>query len=177
VLYPVSGEPRREANQAIAAANGSRQTARRNAENFIDIADGVLKDLYDGKTTVGAKGALFGFIPGTSDWNQRISIDTLKANLGIDGLSEARRNSVDGSSGFGQLTGQELKRLEERVRSLSLAQTQEQFIDNLKKLREDYAAIIAKDGGEMTIEDYIGINRRTPVQTSSGRYTVEEVNQ
>jgi hypothetical protein len=177
VLYPVSGEPRREANQAIAAANGSRQTARRNAENFIDISDNILKDIYSGKSTAGAKGALLGFVPGTTYWDQRVSIDTLKANLGIDALFEARRNSANGSSGFGQLTQMELKRLEDRVRSLSLAQTEGQFVENLTKLREDYVNILNKDGGEMTIEDYIGINRPTSVQTSSGRYTVEEVNQ
>ena len=175
VLYPVTGEPKREADRTIAATNGARNTALNGAKNFIDVADGILTDISSGKTSAGAAASVLGYVPGTVYWNQRVSVDTLKANLGIDALFEARANSANGSSGFGQLTQMELKRLEDQVRSLSLAQTEEQFIDNLSELRTIYADIVEKDGGEMTIEDYIGVTRQEVVQTSSGNYTVEEL--
>jgi hypothetical protein len=176
VIFPVSGAPKREMDKAVSTANGSRRSALRMANNFVDIADGVLSDIASGKTSSGAATAFFGYIPGTSSWDQRVSVDTLKANLGIDSLAEARRNSVDGSSGFGQLTTMELQRLEDRIRSLSIAQSEEQFVENLRALREEYASIISRDGGEMTQEDYIGIPRNATVTTPSGRYVIEEMN-
>lgn len=173
VLYPVTGEPKREADRTIAAANGARMTALNGAKNFIDIADGILTDIASGKTSAGATASVLGYVPGTAYWNQRVSVETLKANLGIDALFEARANSANGSSGFGQLTQMELKRLEDQVRSLSLAQTEEQFIENLNQLRTVYSDIIEKDGGEMTIEDYIGVTRQEVVETPNGRFVIE----
>jgi len=116
-------------------------------------------------------------VPGTPYWDQRVSVDTLLSNLGIDALSESRASSVNGSSGFGQLTQSEMVLLKEKVRNLSLSQSQKQFTENLLAVRETYASMLAKDGGEMTMADYVGAPRQvsTIAAPSGTEYTVEVV--
>jgi len=177
VIYPVTGEPRQEANKAIAAANNARNMAKRSGENFIEVTDGILNDLNSGKTSTGAFAGVLGYVPGTPYWDQRVSVDTLLSNLGIDALSESRASSVNGSSGFGQLTQSEMVLLKEKVRNLSLSQSQKQFTENLLAVRETYATMLAKDGGEMSMADYVGAPRQvsTIAAPSGTEYTVEVV--
>lgn len=180
VPWPETGAPRREAESAISAYNQSKSNVLRKSDVIINTVDNILTSIAEGKTTTGAASAL-GYIPGTTWWNQRMNVDTLRANLGFGELQSMRSAAANGASGLGQLTERELSRLEALVGSLSTAQSEPQFVQRMNDIRTFYADLKQKytDLGDMTMEDYAGAPKAAQqrVTSPSGKaYTIEEVN-
>jgi hypothetical protein len=179
VPFPVSGAPRREAESAVSAYNQSKQNVLRKSDNVIGAVDRVLTSIADGKTDTGV-GAALGFVPGTTWWNQRMNVETIRANLGFGELQSLRAAAANGASGLGQLTERELSRLEALSGNLSLASTKEQFVSVLNEIREFYASVKNQYTSmpNMTIEQYAGApapTQQTVTTPSGAKYTVEEI--
>lgn len=180
VQYPVAGIALAKVRGEISAANRARENARTRTARSVGLIDGILGDVAVGKTKPGSTAALLGYVPGTPYWNQRVSLDTLKANLGISALFEARETSPNGSSGFGQLTTRELDRLETMLAPLSVAQTEEAFVAALSQVRAELSTILGSDKGAWDLDTYLGVPPATqPTATtitapSGNTYTIKQ---
>ena len=162
VMYPIIGSKASiEINGQVAAANQAGYMGKRRSESAITVIDRALEGLRNGETEVGIGGLILGAIPGTNEWNLKGDIDTVLANLGITQLQEMRTTSANGASGFGQLTQMELKRLEDRIRSLSRGQTREQQLDNLSFIREEFTTILGRAKDDWTVDSWLGIPSTT----------------
>jgi hypothetical protein len=168
VPWPASGAPRREAESSISAFNQSKNNVLRKSDVIISTVDNILESIAAGKTDTGAASVL-GYVPGTPWWNQRMNVDTLRANLGFGELQSMRAAAANGASGLGQLTERELSRLESLVGSLSTAQTRDQFVARMNDIRGFYAGLKTDYSarGDMTLEDYAGAPKSV--------FTIEEI--
>jgi hypothetical protein len=94
-------------------------------------------------------------------------------------LADIRAASVNGASGFGQLTQRELDRLEARLRSLSMKQSKGALEQNLIAIRNEFEMIKNRSKTNWTFDEYIGVARRPSetdvITTQSGNtYQVQK---
>jgi hypothetical protein len=85
----------------------------------------------------GLIGAARGMIPGTSAYDLRNDVTTIKANLGFSELQKMREASPTGGA-LGQVAVQELEALQSTVRSINPNQSRETIVANLEKVRNHY---------------------------------------
>ncbi len=90
-----------------------------------------------GTFTTGIPGAVTRKIPGTPAFDLNALVDSVKANIGFDTLTEMRQVSPTGGA-LGQVTERELQFLQSAVASLETAQSEAQVVNALKKLRTHY---------------------------------------
>ena len=74
-------------------------------------------------------------IGGTSAKDLASTLDTIKANLGFDELAQMRQESPTGGA-LGQVAVQEIQYLQAVVASLEQAQSKEQLVENLGKVKQ-----------------------------------------
>ena len=84
--------------------------------------------------------------------------------MGIGELESMRAASANGASGFGQLTAPELNLLKTRIRNLSVKQSRQQQIDNMKYIRERFAGMANGAKTDWTMDEWIGAAPRTGAQ-------------
>jgi hypothetical protein len=101
-----------------------------NVDKFIDEAVTQAGSL--GST--GFTGAMTRAIPGTPAYNLARKIDPIIANLGFDELQSMRDNSPTGGA-LGSIAVQELSMLQSTLGSLDTAQSGEQLIQHLSRLK------------------------------------------
>jgi len=89
----------------------------------------------------GAIGGLMSFIPGTNSYDVSQLATTIRANIGFDRLQRMRAESPTGGA-LGNVTVQELARLESVLGSLDQGQSQEQFLRNFQRLEGLYVDIM-----------------------------------
>ena len=165
-MYPIAGsEAAIKITGQVAAANQSGFTGKRKTANSITVIDRALEALTSGDASVGLGGLILSVIPNTNEFNLKGDIETVLANLGITQLQEMRAASVNGASGFGQLTQMELKRLEDRIRNLSRGQTKDQLVDNLLAIKEEFATIGGRAKDDWTVDSWLGIPSTTSTVT------------
>lgn len=119
---------------ADAAANRVKAETDR-ARLMIGTVDDALKKV--GFTTTGALGATLGKMPGTSAYDLRATVETLKANLGFQQLAEMRAASPTGGA-LGAIAVQELNALQSTLASVDANQSQDQLAGKLKQIRTHY---------------------------------------
>ena len=167
-MYPIAGsEAAIKITGQVAAANQSGFTGKRTTANSITVIDRALEALTSGDASVGLGGLILSVIPNTNEFNLKGNIDTVLANLGITQLQEMRAASVNGSSGFGQLTQKELERLETRIRNLSRGQTRNQLVDNLLAIKEEFVTIGGRAKDDWTVDSWLGIPSTTSTVTGT----------
>lgn len=81
----------------------------------------------------GLTGALANKLPGTTAYDLRRLVDTIKGNIGFDKLQTMRMESPTGGA-LGQVAVQELEMLQSVFGSLDQSQSKEQFKENLVRL-------------------------------------------
>lgn len=118
-----AGRPKVESSLAAAEAK---------ADNVIAEIDRILPSI--GVTTAGPLGSTLSSIPGTPARDVQALIDTVKANLGFQELSEMRANSPTGGA-LGNVTEREIAYLQSVVANLEQEQSPTQLGENLKKVR------------------------------------------
>jgi hypothetical protein len=69
-------------------------------------------------------------------------INGIMSAIGLDSIMELKNASANGSTGFGALTAPELKLLQDRYGSLSLARTEEEFDATLDELLSAYDRLL-----------------------------------
>lgn len=91
----------------------------------------------------------FGHVPvlGQQNTDLRSSLDTIKANLSFDRLTQMREESKTGGA-LGSVTENELRLLGSAVASLDQSQSEEQLRKNLARVEEHYRRSMALMAGE-----------------------------
>lgn len=129
--------------------------AKDKAKIVLGKVDEALNDLGGGYTTTGLTGAAVSIVPGTSAYDLRRTIDTIKANLGFNELQAMRQASPTGGA-LGQVAVKELEFLQSTIASLdanqstpkiknSLSQVKKHYNNWLKTLEQDASANIGQE--------------------------------
>lgn len=97
--------------------------------------------LAEGSWTTGLRGVVAAKIPGTPAFNLVKTLDTIKANIGFDKLSEMRKASPTGGA-LGSISDFENRQLQSTLGNLENSQDKAQFQYNLARLKKVYTAIV-----------------------------------
>jgi hypothetical protein len=102
-------------------------------------------------------------VGGTAARNLRADLETIRANIGFDQLNQMRQASPTGGA-LGNVTNQELTFLQSVMGSVDQSQSEDQFLRNLRRLRDAFEEVI-----------HYGRGNRPPVQIPGpgGRGTAE----
>lgn len=141
----------------IRGANNSGRTQKRRAGDVVEVLQGIEDGINSGENKTGVLGLVLARVPGTDNYTLEGDLDTIKANLGINALQEARANSASGASGFGQLTQRELERLESLVASLQTGMSKGDFLQRVTTVREDFQRAEREAKTDWTVNQWIGI--------------------
>lgn len=150
VMRPVQGGPASREIQAEETAKAKAGEQAQRAGNIVleDISR-IEKIVQESTIPVtGTIGSLVKQIPGTNAYDVSALIETIGANIGLDKLQQMREASPTGGA-LGQVTEREHKLLQAVLGNLSQSQTEEQFMQNLSRLRDLYEKTIHGEGGGM----------------------------
>ena len=164
------------------AANNAGEVIRNRSDNLIDLTDELINQIsetdengqYTNEVKTGFTGIVFNLIPGTNNYEFTGDVETLLANMGFNALNEARTNSQNGSSGFGQLTEKEMDLLQSLVTNLRQGGlSREEFISRLREVKQEFTRIrdVTKStrNSPWTLRQWVGIEQPTePERISSG---------
>lgn len=95
--------------------------------------------------TTGQVGSWLSNIGGTAANDVRALVDTVKANSGFQELNKMRSMSPTGGA-LGSITERELALLQSTVGNLEQSQTEAQFKDNLRRVKNTYLDVIHGEG-------------------------------
>lgn len=98
-----------------------------------------------GTWTTGFLGNLTRGVPGTPGYDLARTVDTIRANVGFGQLQQMRQSSPTGA-GLGNVTEQENRLLQSVLGNLETSQSQEQFRQNLERLKSVYLDIVHGPG-------------------------------
>ena len=123
----------------VEAANTKTEIVIDKVDSALALIDEVetsfTSQLLPGSSVTGFGGATLSNIPGTAAFNLEKTVDTIKANLGFQELTNMRASSPTGGA-LGQVSERELGFLQSVVASLELGQDSEQLVSNLKKVKQ-----------------------------------------
>jgi hypothetical protein len=177
-----SGNDRARFVSEFRAANNAGEVIRNRSDNLIDLTDELINQLsetdengqYTNEVKTGFTGIVFNLIPGTNNYQFTGDVETLLANMGFNALNEARTNSQNGSSGFGQLTEKEMNLLQSLVTNLRQGGlSREEFISRLREVKQEFTRIrdVTKStrNSPWTLKQWVGIEQPTePERIASG---------
>lgn len=158
VLKPIQGSADyRTVMQEVDAANaaGARQEAL--SSNVIEITDQMLEKLDDDDITTGFFGLLQSKFIGTDEYVFVSDIETLRGNMGYDGLIQAKKASENGASGFGQLTQMELQLLEDLLTQIEIGLPKDVLRERIAKIQEAFTKSRDSAQTNWTIDKWLGI--------------------
>tara|TARA_R110002094_G_scaffold153354_3_gene140876 strand:+ start:1107 stop:2507 length:1401 start_codon:yes stop_codon:yes gene_type:complete len=156
VQYP-SGDALATVRKEITGANNSGRTQKRRSGDVVEVLQGIEEGINSGELKTSVLGIVLSSVAGTDNYTLEGDLDTIKANLGINALQEARSNSASGASGFGQLTQRELERLESLIASLKTGMNKEDFLERVGRVRADFQRAEKEAKTDWTIEQWLGI--------------------
>ena len=130
-----------ETEIAQAGAEKAQAAKEQTANIVIDDIDRAIMQIQDSPMTTGVGGAITQSIPGTPAFNVNALLDTVRANAGFDRLQAMRDASPTGGA-LGQVSNIELNLLQSAIGNLALAQSEDQLIENLQRVRQIYSDII-----------------------------------
>ncbi len=93
--------------------------------------------LVSGGGVTGLTGSIGSAIPGTNAYNLKAKIDTIISNIGFDRLQQMKDASKTGGA-LGQVAVMELEMLQATMGSLKQAQSSEDLLYNLNRVKEQY---------------------------------------
>jgi hypothetical protein len=156
IQYP-SGDALATVRKEITGANNSGKTQKRRSGDVVEVLQGIEEGINSGELKTSVLGIVLSSVAGTDNYTLEGDLDTIKANLGINALQEARSNSASGASGFGQLTQRELERLESLIASLKTGMNKEDFLERVGRVRADFQRAEKEAKTDWTIEQWLGI--------------------
>lgn len=152
-MRPIPGGPAdvklQEKNNKTAATDASKARKADLISQDIDRAVEMAKDYWVIPNT--GVGSVLSAIPGTKAHDLSRMLDGVKARIGFDSLQEMRDNSPTGGA-LGQVSEMENRLLQATFGSLEQSQSEEEFIFNLRRLKQQYNEIVHGPGfaGGMT---------------------------
>ena len=137
---PIKGGPADTTKQDEAARERTLRTA--------GVVTGAIDKIQDKlKTTTlpiaGFVGGNLAQVKGTNAYSVKALVDTIKANIGFEALSQMRKESPTGGA-LGQVSNQEIGFLQATLANLDQGQTAEDFEAQLTQLENIYNQIITK---------------------------------
>jgi hypothetical protein len=152
-LEPIpGGETAREAEQAEEQqALRDESTVRTGSIVLEDI--GRVRDRVESSRlpTTGWAGSRLQNVPGTAANDVRALTQTIRANIGFDRLQQMRESSPTGGA-LGNVTVEELARLESVLGNLEQSQSEQQFLENLDRLERIYVDMMERVSPEFAAE-------------------------
>jgi hypothetical protein len=123
-------------------AGSEAEKAKQRAAHAVGQADVVIGTIDDaigkvGRSTTGLTGAALGVVPGTTAYDLRKTVDTVKANIGFDTLQKMREMSPTGGA-LGQVAVQELNMLQATLGNLDPNQSRAEVDKKLQQVRTHY---------------------------------------
>lgn len=146
VAIPIAGGPveaDREASENQAAMR--REQQGRYADVVTQDIDRVVDLVSNATIPVTGAGSLLAGLPGTTARDVAGLVDTVKANIGFDRLQQMREASPTGGA-LGQVSEFENRLLQATLGNLEQSQTQEQFLYNLRRVKDLYLDIVHGPG-------------------------------
>lgn len=142
VAVPIGGGP------AAAAAKGAAEGAQQR-KVYADIVTQDIDRAIEGIKSAdnsflpatGIPGAVTRNVPGTAGFNVGALIETVKANVGFDKLQVMRMASPTGGA-VGQVSDFENRLMQATIGNLDQAQTKDQLLFNLERVRQVYEKIV-----------------------------------
>lgn len=164
-VEPIPGsQAAQEREQSERAERVRREATQQTGGTVIRAIDEIQQTMRTARLpTTGFFGEQLSTVGGTAANNIRANLRTINSNIAFNELNQMRQSSPTGAA-LGNVTNQELDLLKSVVASLEQSQTQEQFLRNLRRVREVYYEIV----------NY-GLGNRPPVQIPGpgGRGTAE----
>lgn len=146
-MRPIPGGPAdvkmQEKNDKTAATDASKVRKADLISQDIDRAVEMAKDYWVIPNT--GVGSVLSAIPGTKAHDLSRMLDGVKARIGFDSLQEMRDNSPTGGA-LGQVSEMENRLLQATFGSLEQSQSEEEFIFNLRRLKQQYNEIVHGPG-------------------------------
>lgn len=136
----------------VAGAESTAQSGSVVLEDINRIQD-LIEDAPWYAPTAGFFGNIFKEIAGTPAADVKALATTIRANIGFDRLQQMREASPTGGA-LGQVTVQELERLEAVMGSLVQSQSEDQLIENLERLEGIYTKIMRKASAYPNAADF-----------------------
>lgn len=147
IAIPFQGGKVFQSQQDAAKQNATRGATVQRAGDVvtqdIDRALGLVGS--SSLPTTGFVGDKLSGVPGTSARDIRALVDTVKANVGFDKLQAMREASPTGGA-LGQVSDTENRMLQATLGNLEQSQSEEQFVFNMKRLKNIYLDIIHGPG-------------------------------
>lgn len=137
------------AGQAIEGAEAeaaAAETTMRTGSVVLEDIERVRDKIEDSpwyQPTAGFFGSILSNVAGTEAADVKALTTTIRANIGFDRLQAMRDASPTGGA-LGNVTVQELERLESVLGSLSQSQGEEQLLENIDRLNRIYSDIMRK---------------------------------
>ena len=145
-MEPIAGGP---AEAKIGAAEVAAETKRKLKTTQADIVtediDRSIAMVESASLPVTGMGSFLSSIPGTAAHDLSATIDTVKANIGFDKLQAMREASPTGGA-LGQVSEMENKLLQSVYGNLSQSQSKEEFLYNMRRLKDTYLDVVHGPG-------------------------------
>jgi hypothetical protein len=133
-LERTAKEQEAKAAQATAMTEGQRAIVQDDIRKAKEIAE--TQDWSTGWT-----GAVGQYVPGTSGYDLKKRVDSIKASIGFDRLQQMRASSKNGAA-LGPVSDKENELLQATFGSLVQSQSKEEFVYNLDRLQAYYDAVV-----------------------------------
>ena len=156
-----------------AAAKGKAATQQQQTQTAADVVivdvDRALKLIETSVVPVTGIGSYLSGVAGTPARNLAGLIEAIESNVGFDRLQQMRAASPTGGA-LGAVNVKELELLTSSLGSLKQSQSEEQFVENLKRVKEIYLDIVhgpgnrplvSMDFSKMEIDEISKINLST----------------
>ena len=150
----------------IAAANRAGRTQREQSGQVANLMGTMIESVETGETKTGMKGIILSVLPQTGNYAFQGDLNTVLANLGLGALTEARNNSANGASGFGQLTEKELLLLQQLEADLKVGLDKETLLKRLNEVKLTFADARDRAYSSWTTRQWIGYEE-PPESTTS----------
>lgn len=149
LAIPIAGGPAAREVAETEAAAVEREAQQQRAAGTVMNAIGRVRDMAANQDlflpTTGLGGAILSAVPGTPAADMEAMLQTIRANIGFDRLQAMREASPTGGA-LGQVSEGERRALESTMGNLEQSQTQEQFLENLDLIEQQYLDIIHGPG-------------------------------
>lgn len=126
-------------------ATDAKASAIASITGVLNKIDAIERDAMDngGWGETGFTGTVMRMVPGSPAYDLAENIKTIDANSAFSALQEMRNNSPTGGA-LGQVTEKELDLLKASIANINPAQSQQQFLTNLREARQRYADILKR---------------------------------
>lgn len=157
IQVPTGGKALQEAATEVRKWNQAADTAKRVAQDGVELIDSMFEQLD--KSQTGIFGSIAKRIRGSETYTLATDMETVLARLGYDKLMEAKNNSATGASGFGQLTGRELSLLQSLVRALDVGLEEDELRERLGVIQEEFMRTRDTAYNGWTVEQWAGLEQ------------------